>query len=92
VSVLGHWLLGDVEEGGDEAEGEDASGDAACDQSSLHIPTRGFAIHSLDFYQKSQSQFRLAMPNEVDIPGLTGCHHLDSSAAIEGTPERPQEP
>lgn len=43
--MLGHGLLSDVEEGGNEAEGKDAGGDATSDQPSFQLPACSLTIH-----------------------------------------------
>jgi hypothetical protein len=47
-------LLGDVEESGNEGEGEDRSGMGAGEEAGAHGLSRGLAIHDLDFYQGRQ--------------------------------------
>lgn len=44
-------LLGDVEEGGNEAESEDSGGDTTGDEAGAEVLACRLAIHRLDFYQ-----------------------------------------
>jgi hypothetical protein len=94
--VLGHVLLGDVEEGCDEREGKNPGGDATGDQPSAHVPTCGLAIHCPDFYQDREDERgeRAVCPSPKTVAQLVAVlgATVVSGAFVEGHTALPSNP